>query len=189
MESQSRGEIDADTDPGAKAAVSKAADRTTPRRSSRIRSFPRARQPAVERPDRAAEASGGRFDGKALETAEHHRQTKGPRQAVDLVVDGLGLFAVDHRPVGRWDRSIDRGTRAHSGSRAATLHGNTLFTPAPAIDLLPRAPGRPGRDSVQPVAQQVGVPDRPGLPGQYEEHSLKGVLSMLQVAEELTTDS
>ncbi len=56
---------------------------------------------ALHRPGRASEALGGLVDRQALEVAEDHRQAEGFGQAVNLVVEGLGLLAVDRRPVGR----------------------------------------------------------------------------------------
>jgi hypothetical protein len=40
--------------------------------------------------------------------------------------------------------------------------------------------GDAGGDSVQPVGEEVRVPDDPGLPGQDEEGRLKGVLGVLR---------
>ena len=45
------------------------------------------------------------------------------------------------------------------------------------------------RAPVQPVAQQVGVADRPRLAGQDEEDGLEGVLGMVMVAQELSADA
>ena len=122
-----------------------------------MRSFSRARASRLRSvPAGPSQPSGGLVEGEALEVAEHDRQAEGPRQAVDLAVQGLGLLAVDGRPVGR------RGRR-HGAARAG---GPLIVTPprlAPAADPLPRTPRRPDRDPVQPVAQQVGVADRPGL--------------------------
>ncbi len=78
--------------------------------------LPRPGQPAAERPGRASEPPGGLVEGEALEVAEHHRQSEGARQAVDLAVDGLGLLAVDRRPVGRRGRRLGRDARARTGT-------------------------------------------------------------------------
>ena len=86
------------------------------------------------------------------------------------------------RPAGP---SAGRVARARTG----TVHRVALLPPAPAGDLLPCTPRRPDRDPVQPVAQQVGVADRPGLAGQDEEDGLEGVLGMLHVAQELPADA
>jgi hypothetical protein len=108
-------------------------------------------------------------------------------------VDGLGLLAVDRRPVGRRGRRLGRGgrerARTRRRTRTGTLHGVVLLPPPPAGDLLPRAPRRPDRHPVQPVAQQVGVADRTGLAGQDEEDGLEGVLGMLRVAQDLAADA
>ncbi len=100
-------------------------------------------------------------------------------------MEGLGLLAVDRRPVGRRGRRLGGIARARTG----TTHRVALLSPAPTGDLLPRTPRRPERDPVEPVAQQVGVADRPGLPGQDEEDGLEGVLGMLNVAQELPADA
>ena len=144
-----------------------------------------ASQAAAERPRRAAEAPCSLVEREALEVAEHHRQAEGPRQAVDLAVDGLGLLAVDRRLVGRRGHRLGQFARARTG----TTHRATLLSPPPAGDLLPCTPRRPDRDPVQPVAQQVRVTDRPGLASQDHEHGLEGVLRMLQVAQELPADA
>src|SRR5947209_5035572 len=105
-------------------------------------------QPAAERAGRTTESPGGFVEGEALEVAEHHRQTERSRQAVDLAMDGRGLLAIDCRPVGR--RSGRLGLSARAGTR--TIHGGALLPLAPAGDLLLRAPRRPDRHTVQPVA-------------------------------------
>ena len=100
-------------------------------------------------------------------------------------MDGLGLLAVDRRPVGRRGRRLGRVARARTG----TTHRVALLSPAPTGDLLPRAPRRPDRDPVEPVAQQVGIADRSRPPGQDQKHGLEGVLGMLHVAQELAADA
>ena len=150
--------MDAEADRGRQDGASAAAGRATPRRARPILSFSRARARRLRSvPGRAAEPPGGLVEREALEVAEHHRQAEGPRQAVDLAVDGLGLLAVDRRPVGR------RGRRPGQFARAGP---EPLITPSSSRRrrraICCRAPGRPDRDPVQPVAQQVGVADRPG---------------------------
>ena len=61
--------------------------------------------------------------------------------------------------------------------------------PTTASDPVPGATSGADRDPVQPVAQQVGVADRPGLPGQDQEDGLEHILGMLQVAEGLLADA
>ncbi len=73
--------------------------------------------------------------------------------------------------------------------RTGTTHHATLLPPPPAADLLPRTPGRPNRDPVQPVAQQVGVANRARPASQDKKDSLKGILGMLCVAQKLPANT
>ncbi len=112
-------DAEADRAPGWRPARPRAARRRG--ESGRRRSFSRgAGQPAVERAGRAAEPPCGLVEGEALEVAEHDRQPEGPRQAVDLVVEGLGLLAVDRRPVGRRGRRLEPRTQPASSSASSS---------------------------------------------------------------------
>ena len=73
---------------------------------------------------------------------------------------------------------------AESISRTPSILG-----PAPAGEPSPRLARRPQRDAVEPVAQQLGLAERPGLAGQHEEDGLEGVLGVLVVAQELPADA
>ena len=57
-------------------------------------------QPAAERAGGPSQSSRRLVEGQALEVAEHHRQAEGVRQAVDLVVQDLGLLAGQGRSAG-----------------------------------------------------------------------------------------
>ena len=65
--------------------------------------FLRARASRLRTSRRATEAS-RLLEGQALKVAEHHRQPKDSRQALDRAVYRLGLLAVDRPPVGRRGR-------------------------------------------------------------------------------------
>ena len=75
-------------------------------------------QPAADRAGRPAEPPRRLVEGEALEVAEHHRQAEGPRQAVDLAVEGLGLLAVERRLFGRRGRRLGRDARTRTGTRS-----------------------------------------------------------------------
>ena len=141
--------MDAEADRGARTAVSSGGgqgDAAAVQTDSEL--LASAGHSTVERTSGAAEPPGGLVKGEALEAAEYNRQAEGPRQAVDFVVDGLGLFAVDHRPVGRRGSRLGRGTRARTRSRPRTFHGIALLMPASAGELVPGAPGRSSRDPI-----------------------------------------
>ena len=170
-------ETDAEAARASRTAASAAAGRTTPRRVRRDAELLAAPgHAAADRPVRPAEPPGGLVEGEALEVAKYDRQTEGPRQPIDLVVHALGLLAGDHWPVGRRDRRLGR---AH-GPVVEHARGPFMRRPPPAGAGEPiwclRTSRRADRDAVEPVAQQVGVADRTGLPGQDEEGGLEGVL-------------
>ena len=177
--SHRRDETDAEADRGASAAASavrREHDAAAGEAAAELVARPG--QPAAERAAGPSEPLGRLVEGEALEVAEHDRQAEGPRQSVDLAVQGLGLLAVDHRArPGR--RDADSGRL--DGARLPRLA--TAGEPAPGL------PGRAERHAVEPVAQQVGVADRPGLAGQDEEDGLEGVLGMVVVAQELPADA
>ena len=181
--------MEAETDRGARTAVSTAAGRATPRR---LQTGPKliagARESAVESAGRTTEALGGLVEGKALEATKHHRPAEDPWQTIDLVVDRLGQLAIDHWLVSRRCRWLSRGARARKRFRPETVH-HVPQQPAPAGDLCPRGPGSSRRDPVKPVTQQIGVADRSSLAGQNEENGLQRVFGMLHVAQELATDT
>ena len=110
-------------------------------------------------------------DGQALEVAEDDRQAEGVGQPRDLAVQRLGLLAGHDRLL----RPAGPSARPRT-IRAGASHGVALLSLASASEPEPGAPRRPERDAVEPVAQQVGVADRAGLPGQDEESGLEGVL-------------
>jgi cystathionine beta-lyase/cystathionine gamma-synthase len=103
--------------------------------------------------------------------------------AVDLIMQGLGLLASQQR---------FHGWRKHRlADNARTRTGNGSPRPVAPFDRSlaslshPGAPGRPPRDSVEPVGQQFGVADRRGLASEHEEHRLKGIVRVVQVAEDV----
>ncbi len=106
-------------------------------------------QPAVHGPDRPAEPPGGLGQREALEVAEHHRQPRRGGQPVDLLVEGLGLLALEQGPIGG-----DGAGRARLGA----IHDAVLLVPADAGEPAAGLAGRADRHAVEPVAQQpVGI--------------------------------
>ncbi len=97
---------------------------------------------------------------------------------VDLAVEGLGLLAVVHRPLGRRD-VIDLGPPGGPFFVGPSTSGE------PAAGLARRAE----RHAVEPGAEQVRIADRPGLSGQDEEDGLEGVLGVMVIAQELPADA
>ena len=120
-------------------------------------------QAAAERADGPSQPVRRLVEGQALEVAEHHRQAESPRQAIDLAVQGLGLLAVEERPLGRrggtaprpasrtpLPRSVDGG-RAGCGPcgpcaarrrRASCPAGRARATTGPCGPGRGRRPGR-----------------------------------------------
>ncbi len=93
--------MDAATDRWPTAATSAVADSAKPRRQSPRRSFSRARARRLRSVPAGHRSRSRRFvESEALEVAEHDRHAEGARQSVDLEVQGLGLLALDHRPIG-----------------------------------------------------------------------------------------
>ncbi len=162
--------MDAEADRGARTAPSAAAgkhDAAAGQADPEL--LPRPGQPAAERAGRASEATGGLVEGEALEVAEHHRQPEGLGQAVDLAVEGLGLLAVDRRPVGRRGRRLGRGERARhrdlsscrppraaAGGRSVAWH----TAPSGSRPRTASCPAGRGRGSTGPSAPGPGT--RPG---------------------------
>ena len=183
--SHRRDETDAEADRGLRTAASAAAgsdDAAAGQAAAELLARPG--QSAAERAGRPSEPSRRLVEGEALEVAEHDRQAEGVRQAVDLAVQGLGLLAVQDRLLGRLDRRLDRELEPDR-TPMAPLSSFCAAASEPAAGLA----GRAERHAVEPVAQQVGVADRPGLAGQHEEDGLEGVLGMVAVAQELPADA
>ena len=106
--------MDAEADRGARTAASAVAESTIPRRARPRRSFSLARASRLwTRPGRAAEPPGGLVEREALEVAEHDRQPERRGQAVDLVVQGLGLLAIEQPP----DRPAERSGTPRGDAR------------------------------------------------------------------------
>ncbi len=122
--------------------------------------------------------------GQSLEVTEDHRQTKRSGQPGDLVVEHFHVLASQGRLPDRLDHQLDCGMRPRTG----TPHGALFFVLATASEADFRLLGRAEGNSVEPVTQQVGIPDRAGFAGQHEEHRLKGVFGMVKVTQELPAD-
>ena len=96
-----------------------------------------------------------------------------------LPVEGLGPLAVEEDPIGR------RGGGGRRGLPREARFLGPLTAAKPEACALRRAHG----DAEEPVAQQVGLAQRPGLVGQDEEDGLEGVLGQVLVAEDLPADA
>ena len=123
------------------------------------------------------------MDGEALEVAQHDRKAEGRGEPLDLDVQRLGLLAGHDRLVGR------RGRRLDGMARSGVRHGAGLLDLATAGEPEPGTTRRAKGDAIEPVAQQVGVADRPRLPRQHEEGGLEGVLGEVAVGEDLPADA
>ena len=161
-------------------AAMAALDSANPRRVSPRRSLSRARARRLRSgADGPSQALRRLVEGQTLEVAEHHRQAEGPWQAIDLPVQGLGLLAVEEDPIGR------RGGGGRRGLPREARFLGPLTAAEPEACALRRAHG----DAVEPLTQQVGLAQRPGLFVQDEEDGLEGVLGLVPVAEELPADA
>src|SRR5262249_31713053 len=136
--------------------------------------LPRPGQPAAERAGGPAKPLRRLVEGEPLEVVEHQRRAEADRQAVDLAVQRLDLPPPENRPEG------GGGDR-----RGLTPEGPVPLDLAKASQPAASLPGGAQRDAVEPVAQQLGLAKRPGLPGQHQENGLEGVLGMMAIAEEL----
>jgi hypothetical protein len=117
-------------------------------------------------------------DGQALEVAEHHRQPKLAGQTVDLTVQSPGLFAVEERSNG-WRRI------RHGRIPRASFD----FEMAAASPPHPGLPSCAQGDTVEPVAEELGLTQRPVPTGQHQEHGLKGVLGVVVITQKLPADT
>ena len=89
-------------------------------------------------------------------------------------MERLGLLMIDRRLIGHMGRIRLRASYC-------TLLLIPILLGEPALGLASRAE----RNTVEPVAQQIGVSNGAHPAGQYEEDGLEGILGVLVVAEGL----
>ncbi len=142
--------------------------------------IPRPGDPAADRAVRPPQPPRRLVDRESLEVAQYDRQAERVWEPLDLEMQRLGLLAGNGLLVGRRPRRLDQDGAHHAAG---------LLVLAPASQPEPDTPRRPQCDPIEPVAQQVGVADRPGLPRQHEEDRLEGVLGELAVRHKLPADA
>ena len=145
--------------------------------------FPRSSQAAVKCSSRQFEPVRGFGQRQSLEVTEDNRQTKRPWQSGNFVVKDLGLLASDRRYVSRRHHRLDHRVRTRTAHGVAPLV--LALAAQPRVCLL----GRAQRHPIEPCSQQVGVSDRSSPAGQDEEDSLKGILGMVVIAQDLAADA
>ncbi len=114
-------------------------------------------QPAPDRPGRPVQPAGHLVEGQPLEIAEHHGEPKRLRQAIDLVVQGLGLFAADRRFLARFDRRPGQDSRIRTPGNLSSRHHSSARPLQAAPDGPSNLRARADRHAVKPGAQQVGI--------------------------------
>ena len=145
------------------AAADQAAAELVRARASRLRTVPAGQ----------SEPAGRLVEGQPLEVAEHDRQPERLRQAVDLVVQGLGLLAADRRLLGRLDRRLDQdanpdpGTSSRRPPRAGAGEpaGPSPSAPCGSRRRRARCPAGRDRGSRRPCGPGRGTP-----PGTHPRH-------------------
>ena len=109
---------------------------------------------------------------QALQVAEDHRHAIPLRQPADLLVDHRVQF-----------RTIE------GASRLGRRHGGTPLDDSAAGRLGPGLVGDPMGDPVEPLGEQVVVPERPGFPREDHERGLEGIFRQVGVAQDASADA
>ena len=134
--------------------------------------FPAPRQPALQRPDRAAEQPGGLLVGVPLQVAEHDRRAERLGQPVELLVE------------------LGPGLRGRLGDRLVNPDPRpAVAAPARAAGRLATGPQRhPPGHAVEPARHRIPPPDQSGPSRQDQERRLAGVLRVVPVAQDSPAD-
>ena len=115
----------------------------------------------------------GLLVGQAFEIASDESRPVGRGDAIELFVNHCASLGSLRFVLGRFQ--IDRGNQ-------------------PVLDLVslcrtvPGTQGNPQRDTVQPAAESIPVPDRSGSAHKDEEYRLKRVVNIVRVVEDATAD-
>ena len=133
------------------------------------------RQPALDRPDRAADLRRGLLVRLALEIAEDDRFAVSRRQPIQLDIDqGSQLVRL-------------KSVRVRFFHVQPLRPGPFASTPSPGVDLGTHRDA--SGDAVEPGSQYVALADRPGLLDQDQEGGLKGVGDVVRVIQDAPADA